>query len=88
MQYHYQDLIAIFAQTFSEQYNTRLIKGGDERFDLLLTVHNFTHQAEQLSFGVVLSDLLIVVVLRRDRQLIGYLVKPAHEVMIRSDFSG
>ena len=30
MQYHYQDLIAIFAQTFSEQYNTRLIKGGDE----------------------------------------------------------
>jgi hypothetical protein len=28
--YHYQDLISIFADTFFEQYNTRLIKGGDE----------------------------------------------------------
>jgi hypothetical protein len=30
MQHHYQDLISIFADTFFEQYNTRLIKGGDE----------------------------------------------------------
>ncbi len=30
MQHQYQDLIDIFADTFFEQYNTRLIKGGDE----------------------------------------------------------
>lgn len=30
MQHNYQDLITIFNQTFSQKYNTRLIKGGDE----------------------------------------------------------
>ncbi len=30
MQHNYQDLIALFEQVFFEQYNTRLIKGGDE----------------------------------------------------------
>ena len=30
MQYKYQDLINLFANTFFEQYNTRLVKGGDE----------------------------------------------------------
>lgn len=28
--HHYQDLIVLFEQTFFQQYNTRLIKGGDE----------------------------------------------------------
>lgn len=28
--HHYQDLITLFYQTFSETFNTRLIKGGDE----------------------------------------------------------
>jgi len=30
MQHNYQDLIALFENVFFEQYNTRLIKGGDE----------------------------------------------------------
>ena len=30
MQHHYQDLISLFDQVFFKQYNTRLIKGGDE----------------------------------------------------------
>ncbi len=30
MSHHYQDLIDLFEQTFFHQYNTRLIKGGDE----------------------------------------------------------
>jgi len=30
MQHNYQDLISLFEQVFFEQYNTRLIKGGDE----------------------------------------------------------
>lgn len=30
MQHNYQDLINLFEQTFFEQYNTRLVKGGDE----------------------------------------------------------
>ncbi len=30
MQHNYQDLISLFEQAFFEQYNTRLIKGGDE----------------------------------------------------------
>jgi elongation factor P hydroxylase len=30
MTYHYQDLINIFNQCFSEKYNTRLVKGLDE----------------------------------------------------------
>ena len=30
MQHHYQDLIALFEQVFFQQYNTRLVKGGDE----------------------------------------------------------
>jgi elongation factor P hydroxylase len=30
MQHNYQDLITLFEQTFFEQYNTRLIRGGDE----------------------------------------------------------
>lgn len=30
MQHNYQDLIALFEQVFFQQYNTRLIKGGDE----------------------------------------------------------
>jgi elongation factor P hydroxylase len=30
MSHHYQDLIQLFDKTFSETYNTRLIKGGDE----------------------------------------------------------
>jgi len=30
MQHSYQDLISLFEQAFFEQYNTRLIKGGDE----------------------------------------------------------
>ena len=30
MRYKYQDLIQLFNNTFFEQYNTRLIKGGDE----------------------------------------------------------
>lgn len=30
MQHHYQDLITLFEQVFFQQYNTRLIKGGDE----------------------------------------------------------
>ncbi|MDO6489355.1 elongation factor P hydroxylase [Colwellia sp. 4_MG-2023] len=30
MPYHYQDLIALFDKTFSQSYNTRLIKGDDE----------------------------------------------------------
>jgi len=29
-QHRYQDLISLFEQVFFEQYNTRLIKGGDE----------------------------------------------------------
>jgi len=30
MQHNYQDLIVLFENVFFEQYNTRLIKGGDE----------------------------------------------------------
>lgn len=30
MQHNYQDLIALFEQAFLSQYNTRLVKGGDE----------------------------------------------------------
>jgi elongation factor P hydroxylase len=30
MQHNYQDLISLFDQVFFKQYNTRLIKGGDE----------------------------------------------------------
>ncbi|MCW8833552.1 MAG: elongation factor P hydroxylase [Colwellia sp.] len=30
MQHNYQDLITLFSDTFFEQYNTRLVKGGDE----------------------------------------------------------
>ena len=30
MQHNYQDLIQLFSDTFFKQYNTRLIKGGDE----------------------------------------------------------
>jgi len=32
MHHNYQDLIQLFDDTFYEQYNTRLVKGGDEPF--------------------------------------------------------
>lgn len=30
VEHHYQDLISLFEATFFQQYNTRLVKGGDE----------------------------------------------------------
>ncbi|MGL1955942.1 MAG: elongation factor P hydroxylase [Colwellia sp.] len=41
MSHHYQDLICLFNKTFSEHYNTRLIKGGDE--PLYLPVNDDCH---------------------------------------------
>ncbi len=44
MQHHYQDLIKLFDETFFEQYNTRLIKGGDEPIYLPVDDNYSYHQ--------------------------------------------
>lgn len=48
MSHQYQDLIQLFNQTFTEQYNTRLIKGGDEP---LYLPANDTCQYHQIIFA-------------------------------------
>jgi len=44
IQHHYTDLINIFSQTFYSQYNTRLIKGGDEPIYLPASAQCEYHQ--------------------------------------------
>lgn len=44
MPHQVQDLITLFEQTFFEQYNTRLIKGGDEPIYLPASAHCSYHQ--------------------------------------------
>ncbi len=44
MQHSYQDLITIFGDTFYKQYNTRLVKGGDEPLYLPAYDHCSYHQ--------------------------------------------
>lgn len=44
MQHNYQDLIQIFSNTFFKQYNTRLIKGGDEPLYLPANENTSFHQ--------------------------------------------
>lgn len=44
LQHRYQDLIAIFEQTFYQQYQTRLVKGDDEPIYLPGDEHNPDHR--------------------------------------------
>ncbi len=44
MRHQYQDLIQLFHDTFFNQYNTRLIKGGDEPLYLPASEHCGYHQ--------------------------------------------
>ena len=44
MQHQYSDLIQLFNTTFSQEYNTRLIKGGDEPIYLPANQHCDFHQ--------------------------------------------
>ncbi|MDP7591453.1 MAG: elongation factor P hydroxylase [Litorilituus sp.] len=44
MNHQYQDLILLFNETFFEQYNTRLVKGGDEPFYQPKNEHCSYHQ--------------------------------------------
>jgi len=37
MEHKLEDIIAIFNQCFEEEYNTRLVKGGDEPIYILIT---------------------------------------------------